>query len=83
MLTEAVQSTNIKVVMQKKELMSTVIEVDKLCKTYGDIKADNGRRFTHALTPYQCSRIGWLVRSLFDSSCALLQVGIVITAHFL
>ena len=46
MLTEAVQSTNIKVVMQKKELMSTVIEVDKLCKTYGDIKAVNNVSLT-------------------------------------
>jgi ABC-2 type transport system ATP-binding protein len=46
MLTEAVQSTNINVVIQKKELMSTVIEVDKLCKTYGDIKAVNNVSLT-------------------------------------
>lgn len=46
MLTEAVQSTNIKVVMQKKELMSTVIEVDKLCKSYGEIKAVNNVSLT-------------------------------------
>jgi ABC-2 type transport system ATP-binding protein len=32
--------------MQKKELMSTVIEVDKLCKTYGDIKAVNNVSLT-------------------------------------
>ena len=46
MLTEAVQSTNINVVIQKKELMSTVIEIDKLCKTYGDIKAVNNVSLT-------------------------------------
>ena len=46
MLTEAVQSTNINVVIQKKELMITVIEIDKLCKTYGDIKAVNNVSLT-------------------------------------
>ena len=48
MLTEAVQSTNINVVMQKKELMSTVIEVEKLRKSYGEIKAVNNVSFTVA-----------------------------------